>query len=146
MERSPQVAWFDVDSVDMYNLRAHLEQTPAQLAYIGEQYAEKEKIYQDAKDYYDQTKSRKIMEARTTPQYRVNKLGEEDTFNMTDTLAGKWADQTPEVIHAAAAVNIARYERDRWSGYRDAMSKKASFLLVLGGMSRDELNIINSMR
>lgn len=140
------VPWFEIDSLDMYNLRAHLEQTPAQMAYIGEQFAEAEKNFRDAEDRYVQVRGRKTMEARTEPQYRIGKDGSEECFNMTDSLAVKWADQTPEVIHAAELVQHYRKLRDQWAGYREAMKMKSSFLLVLGGMARDENDIINRLK
>ena len=142
----PTVPWFDIDSIDQYNLRAHLEQTSAMESYIGEQFSLHQKAYEDAKDYAEQVFARAFVKARQHTIERISKKKTEHGNNMTeeinvnDDMAKYLAIADPEVIAANERRNEARYKRDVWRGYSSAMNTKVRLLCCLAGQNRDELN------
>lgn len=136
------VPWFDIDSYDPHNLRAHQEQTAAQESYIGEQFALAEHAFRTADAEADRAFAKAFVKARQTFIKRLSKKGSEEPIDVSDTMAKYLAALDENVILATAARDLARFERDRWKSYQKAMSSKISLLLCISGVHRDELKAI----
>jgi len=134
------VSWFEIDSLNAHNLRAHLEQTPGQQAYVGEQFALAEKNYLDAEDRYKQVRGQRYLALRQETVERISsKHGRREEINVTDTMAKHLCEADPQTLSAAAEVAYFKHVRDTWREYQNAMRSKVSCLLCLAGIYRDEL-------
>jgi hypothetical protein len=142
----PAVSWFEIESLDAYNMRAHMEQTSSQQAYIDEQFAAWEKKFRDAEVETAAARGRAYAKAKEQPLSRVShKTGQYEEINTSDTAAGYLAAQDPEYMAACRFENECRYWRDLWRGYAKSMGTKKLMLACLSGLSRSEMQLLGSM-
>jgi len=131
--------WFTIDSVNADNMRQHLEQTPAQQAYLSEMIAQAEYHMR----IYD--------EAATTRESHVFMLYKCRPFTrlMAKNKGVVKVDASDEVCKMAAKADLVacqyrhlshqwRQQRDTLKGYMNAFETKRMFLASLCGLRRSE--------
>ena len=132
------IAWFDINTIDQTNFRFHLEQTPAQEAWLAEKIAEVDREYRNASDKADEAKAQAFMQAKKEPYKRMTAKGEVKV-DCSDEIAKQFAILDPTYQQLNRVVNDLRSERDKWMGYQRAMNTKKAFLASLAGLTRAEI-------
>ena len=133
------ISWFDINTIDAVNFRFHLEQTPAQEAWLAEKTTEADLEYRNAVDQADEMKSIAFMLAKKNPYTRMSAQKGEIKVDCSDAIAEHIAKIDPTYLQLKKVVNQLRADRDRWLGYSKAMQTKKAFLASLAGITRDEL-------
>lgn len=136
--RELHIPWFDINTIDSDNFRFHLEQTPAQEAWLAERIAEADRNYRNANDQCDQARSQAFMEAKSKPFERMTSKGLLKV-DASDEVAKHFANLDPTYQQLQRVVNDLRAERDKWFGYQRAMQTKKAFLASLAGLTRAEI-------
>lgn len=136
------IPWFDINTIDQTNFRYHLEQTPAQEAWLHEKLSELDRQYRDASDRCDEAKAQAFIAAKQNPYKRMTAKGEV-RVDCSDEIAKQFSILDPEYQALQRTVNACREERDRFNGYVRAMSTKKAFLASLAGLTRAEMEMGN---
>lgn len=138
-EQQGKYAWFDINAYDRDNLAFHLAATPAQEAWLAEQCAHWEREYLLLSQAADEKEAEVWKNTRMAPVERVLAKGGVQYVDASEDVCKFFARCHPVVQDLRRRAIEARYSRDLMRGYQTAMATKKVFLATLGGLTRQEM-------
>lgn len=137
-----EFAWFDINAYDRDNLTYHLANTPAQEAWLTEQSAHWEREYLLLNQQADDKEAEVWKNTRMAPVERVLAKGGVQYVDASEDVCKFFARCHPVVQDLRRRAIEARYKRDLMRGYEKAMATKKVFLATLGGLTRQEMSMM----